>query len=203
MHQLQQPGLAAHLQDLAVEQIGFCRKRAVGFHPAQVIFLFCFNSGVAQPLGVIARHHPLQGREKRLDEFLLLVVQVLADALGHRHGGAFELQHAQRDAIDVDHHVRALAAGFGRIGQVGAPDRHLFSNRKVVVLRRLPVNQPHRDPVFTRAGLHLHAVTQQLIHLAVAVVKALAGIGGGLVQLVQRAGDQGGAHVLFGQPCRE
>ena len=43
------------------------------------------------------------------DELRLLVVEVLADALGDRHRGALQLQHAERDAVDVEHDVRALA----------------------------------------------------------------------------------------------
>ena len=48
------------------------------------------------------------GGEEGLDEVLLLVVEVLADALGHRDGRAFQLQHAERDAVDVEHDVRPL-----------------------------------------------------------------------------------------------
>ncbi len=113
--QFQQPRLPANLQQMPVQQVRLIRIRAGILHPAQVILLRRLDGGVAQALGIIARHHPLHGREKGLDEFLLLVVQILADALGHRHGGAFQFQHTQRDAVDVDHHVRALGAGLGRI----------------------------------------------------------------------------------------
>ena len=42
------------------------------------------------------------------DELLLLVVEVLPDALGDRDRRALQLQHAERDAVDVEHDVRAL-----------------------------------------------------------------------------------------------
>ena len=87
------------------------------FLPGQVILLRRLDRAVAQPLGVVARHDELHGREEGLDEDLLLVVEVLADALGHRDRGALQLQHAERDAVDVEHDVRALAVGLGVRGR--------------------------------------------------------------------------------------
>ena len=84
----------------------------------QPVFLGRFNRGVAQALAVVACHQPLQGREKRLDELLLLVVQVLANAFGHRHRGALEFQHRQRDAVHIQHHIRALGDRLGLLGAV-------------------------------------------------------------------------------------
>ena len=46
-----------------------------------------------------------------LDEDLLLVVQVLPDPLTHRDGRALELEESERDAVDVEHHVRPLGVG--------------------------------------------------------------------------------------------
>ena len=206
VHQLQQAGLVADLQKVAVQQVVFRRIGAGFFHPAQIVFFGRLNGGVAQPLGVVARHHPLQGREKRLYEFLLLVVQILANALGHRHRGALELQHAQRQAVDVDDQVRALAAGLGPLGQMrqlGALDTHLLGNREMVVLGPLPVHQPDCHLVLAHGRQHLDAIAQQLIDLAIAVVQALAGVAGDPGQLMQGAGDQRLAHALPGQPGSE
>ena len=199
VHQLQQPRLGAHLQEVAVQQVGLGHKGATFLDPAQVIFLRRLDGGVTQALGVVARHDPLHGREKGLDELFFLVVQVLADALGHRDGGAFQLQHAQGDAVDVDHHVRALGGGLG----ISTLDRDLFGNGKVVVVWVLPVDQPDRHIVLAHAGLHLDAVAQQVVDVAVAVIQALAGVGGDLVQFMQRARDEAVAHALLGQPRRE
>jgi hypothetical protein len=57
--------------------------------PGQVVLLGRLDGAVAQALGVVAGHDVLHGREERLDELLLLVVEVLADALGHRHVDRF------------------------------------------------------------------------------------------------------------------
>ena len=198
--QLQQPRFFAHLQQLAVQQVGLLRHRPAVLNPAPPILLRRLDSGVAQALAIIARHQPLLGGEEGLDECLLLIVQMLADALGHRDGGAFQLQHAQRDAVDVDHQVRALGAGLGRIGQIDPLHRHLLGNGEVIVLRMLPVDQPDGVPVLARAGLDLYAVAQQVIDVLVAVVKALAGVRRHLDQLMQRPVDEGVADALPGEP---
>ena len=44
--------------------------------------------------------------------------------------------------------------------------------------------------VLAHVGLHLHAIAQQVIDGAVAVVEALAGVACRLVQIMQRPGDQ-------------
>ncbi len=107
--QFQQARLAAHLRQLPVQQV---LNRAV-FLPGQVILLRRLDAAVAQPLGVVARHDQLHGGKEGFDEDLLLIVQVLADTLGHRHDGAFQLQHPQGQAVDIQHHIRALGEGFG------------------------------------------------------------------------------------------
>ena len=152
------------------------------FLPGQVILLRRLDGAVAQALGVVARHDQLHRGEEGLDEDLLLVVEVLADALGHRDGGALQLQHAERDAVDVEHHIRALGVGLG----VGARDGDFLGDGEVVLLRVLPVDQPDGLRVLADLGLHLHAVAQQLIDRAVAVVEALARVARRLVEQVQR-----------------
>ena len=117
---------------------------------------------------------------------LLLVVEILADALGHRDGGALQLQHAERDAVDVEHDVRALRVGPG----VGAGDGHLLGDGEVVLLRVLPVDQPDGLRVLADVGLHLHAVAQQVVDGPVAVVEALARVARFSLEQVQRPVDQ-------------
>ena len=169
---------------------------ALVFLPGQVILLRRLDGAVAQALGVVARHDPLHGGEEGLDEILLLVVEVLADALGHRDGGALQLQHAERDAVDVEHDVRALAVRLG----VGRRDRDFLGDGEVVVLRMLPVDQPDGLRVLADLGLHLHAVAQQVVDRPVAVVEALAGVARRLVEHVQRPGDQRLVVALLLQP---
>ena len=184
---------------MPVQRVLLCGIGAGVFHPAQVVFFRGLNGAIAQAFGVVARHHPLHGREKWLDEFLFLVVQILADALGHRHGRAFQLQHTQRHAVDVNHHVRALGAGLG----ICAFHRHLFGHTEMVIRGLLPVHQPDRDAVLTHTGQHLHAVAQQLVDLFIAVVNTFAGVAGHPVEFMQRFADQGVIHALLGQPSRE
>ena len=166
--QLQEAGLAAQLGQRPVQRVF---DRAV-FLPGQVILLRRLDRAVAQALGVVARHDQLHRGEEGLDEDLLLVVQVLADALGHRNGGALQFQHAKRDAVDVEHHVRPLGVGLG----VCACDGDLLGDGEVVLLRVLPVDQPDGLRVFAHIGLHLHAIAEQVIDRPVAVVEALAGV---------------------------
>ena len=84
------------------------RRQGIGFLPAEPVLLRRLDQAVAQPLGFVAGHDELDRGEERPDELLLLVVEVLADALGHRHGRPLQFQHAQRDAVDVQHDVRPL-----------------------------------------------------------------------------------------------
>ena len=169
--QLQQARLVAELEQVPVEQVG--SHWAAVFLPGQVILLRRLDGAVAQPLGVVARHHQLHGGEEGLDEVLLLVVQILADALGHRHGGALQLQHAERDAVDVEHHVRALACWPWRRRALtvtsSAMAKWLFSGCFQSISQTVTVFSP-------TSGLHLHAVAQQVVDRLVAVVEALAGV---------------------------
>lgn len=97
-----------------------------------------------------------------------------------------QFQYAERNAVDVQDDVRRLGAGLG----IDAFDRHFLGNRKVVGLRILPVDQPHRLVVLAGTGAHLHAIAQQPVDLLVAVIEVLAGVAGQLLQLKQGAVDQ-------------
>jgi len=149
------------------------------FLPGQVLLFGGLDDAVAQPFGVVAGHDELDGGEEVADEGALLVAQVLADALADRHGGPLELQHAQRNAVDVERQVGPLA----RL----ALDRDLLGHGEVVAFRVLPIHQP--DGLRGLAGLlDLDPVAQQLVDRAVGVVEAAPfAQRGGLLQLVQRA----------------
>ena len=148
------------------------------FLPCKVIFLLRLNGTVAQPLGVIARHHPLHRGEEGLDEFFLLIIEVLANALGHRDRGAFQLQHAERNPVHIQHHIRTLGVGIG----IGGQHRDFLSDGEVVLLRVLPVDQPNGLGILPDASLHLYAIAQQFIDSLVAVVQLLARVTRRLVE---------------------
>ena len=188
--------LPAELVKLPQQRVVAGVRVCIGLLPAQPVLLRRLDHAVAQALGVVARHHQLNGGEEGPDELLLLVVEVLPDALGHRHGGALQLQHAQRDAVDVEHDVRALG--------VLADDRHLLGDGEVVVLGVLPVDQPDRIGLLADVRLHLHAVAQQAVDLAVGVVERLAAAQRrGLAQLEQDLPDDLVAVPLPLQPVGE
>ena len=54
-----------------------------------------------------------------------------------------------------------------------AGDGDLLGDGEVILLRVLPVDQPDGLRVLADVGLHLHAVAQQFVDRAVAVVEAL------------------------------
>jgi hypothetical protein len=65
---------------LRVLGVGLGVVGGVFFFPGEVVLFGGFDGAVAQALGVVARHHQLQGGEEGLDELFFLVVEVLADA---------------------------------------------------------------------------------------------------------------------------
>ena len=159
--------------------------------PGQIPLLGRLDGAVAQPLGVAARHDELHGRVERLDELFLLVVEILADALGDRDGGALEFQHADRDAVQVEHDIRALA--------VLAADRDLFSKSEVVDLRVGPVDEVDRLGQLAHVRLDLDPVAQQPVHRLVGVVEGLGLNLGRLLHLAQCPTDQRLRNALTGQ----
>src|SRR5579871_5758541 len=70
VNDLQQPLLAAKLQDGAIDRVLDVRRLL----PRQVILLLRFNGAVAQALGVIPGHQKLHRRKERTDEFAFLIV---------------------------------------------------------------------------------------------------------------------------------
>ena len=175
----------------AVDPVAVIR---VFFAPRQPVFFLRADHAIAQPLGIIARHDHLHGGEKPLDEHRLLIVEVLTDAFGHRHGRAFQFQHAQRDPVDINHHVRALAKTLAvRCARL---DRHLFGDGEMVGGGVFPVDQPDRLGLLAHIGLYLHAIAQQVIDGAVDVIQAARLVGGHACQVRYGLGDQGGGVTL-------
>ena len=160
-----------------------------GFLPAEPVLLPGLDHAVAQPLGVVARHDELYGAEERLDELLLLAVQVLADPLRHGDGGPLEFQDADGDPVDVEHDVGPLG--------VLASDRDFLGDGEVVGGGVRPVDQVDGDGVFAEPGPDVDAVAKETVDLAVRVVEGLAPAErGGFVELVECFGDEGGGVAL-------
>ena len=97
----------------------------------------------------------------------LLVADVLPDALDDRDRRALQLQHAERDAVDVEHDVGAL-------GVADLSDRDLLGDREVVLLRVLPVDEPDGLGLLAGTRLDLDAVAQQSIDVLVGLVEVAA-----------------------------
>ena len=178
MDHLQKTLFLAELRQRAIQWV---LNRALLF-PGQVILLGSLDHPITQPLGIVPRHDQLYSREERLDKYLLLVVQILADALAHRYDRALQLQHTERDAIHVQHYIRP----FGMFTLNG----DLFGDSEVVIERILPVDQPDGFSVFTYIRSDLHSVAQQTINVLVNVVEAPGLIPGHLMKLVQSFADE-------------
>ena len=197
--QLQKARLTAQLCQMLVQQIGTRQIDMVGMDwigwlfPLQIVFLVGFDSAVAHPLGVVARHHQLHGGEEVTDKILLLVIQVLVDTFRDRDGRALELNDAKGNAVDIEHQIRPFL--------MLAFDRHLFGNGKVVGLRIGPVNKPDSLVLLARPDFFLHAITQQAIDLLVGIIEeAPFAQARRPIQLPEYLGDQRRVHAPPHQP---
>ena len=83
VHDLEQTLLGAELAQLPEQRIVPGGRVGIGFLPAQPVLLRRLDHAIAQPFGVVARHHELHGGVEGADELLLLAVEVLADPLAH------------------------------------------------------------------------------------------------------------------------
>ena len=144
------------------------------------------DRAVTQTLGVIACHDPLHCGKEMLDEDLLLVVEILADALGHRDGGTLQFQDGERYAIDIKHYIRALGMGLVASGR----NSHLLGYGEMVVLWFFPIDEPDIHRVLARARLHFHGIAQHVINSAIAVVDTFAGVSRRLFEKVERPLNQ-------------
>jgi hypothetical protein len=164
VHQLDQPILATHLEQVLV-QFEAAIVRLV-FLPDQEILLLCLNGPVTQSLGVIPGNDELHGTEEPFVKLGPLVGAVLADTVANRHGAAFQFQHRHGNAMHVQHKIRPPLA----ITAQG----NFLGNGEVVLLRLLPVD--HVDGFRNRArfALHRHAVAQQLVDFFVIAIEATA-----------------------------
>ena len=95
--------LGAHLEQILV-QLEAAVVRLV-LLPLQEILLRRADGAVLQPLGVVAGEDELHGAEEPLVELRLLVGEVLADAVADGDAAVLQLQHADGDAVHIEHDV--------------------------------------------------------------------------------------------------
>ena len=98
MNEFQETCLTAHLDQGPVQQV-FNRALLL---PREVILLGSLHCPVTQSLGVVPRHDPLHGGKEVLNKDLLLVVEILADTLGHRNGNEFGRMERLHDAAILE-----------------------------------------------------------------------------------------------------
>ena len=103
--------------------------------------------------------------------------RLLPDAVADGDAAVLQLQHADGDAVHVEHEVRPPL--------VVALERHLLGDGEVVLLRLVPVDEVDGLRDLARLDLHRHAVAQQVVDgLVVAVERAAVVVRLG-AQLVQ------------------
>jgi len=126
---------------------------------------------------------------------LFLVVQVLADAFGYRDSGALELQHAQGNAVDVQHTSGAWCwLSHPRL------DGDFLGDGEVVVFRCFQ-SMSQTVTVFSPSSGLTSPVAQQVVHRLVAIVEAPAGIAGHFANS-NSAVDQRAATSCFSSQAR-
>ncbi len=105
VHQLQKAVLAAEPEQVLVElEAGVV---LLVLLPREEVLLGRSDRAVAQALGVIAGQDQLHRAEEPGIELRPLVREVLADAVADAHPAVLEFQHADRDAVQVQHDVGA------------------------------------------------------------------------------------------------
>ena len=117
--------LRAHLEQVLVE-LEAAVVRLV-FLPLQEILLRRADRAVLQALGVVAGEDELHRAEEPLVEHRLLVGQALPDAVADGDAAVLQLQHADGDAVDIQHEVGPPL--------VVALERHFLGDGEVVLLR--------------------------------------------------------------------
>jgi hypothetical protein len=103
VHQLEQPRLGAHLQQVLVE----LEAAVVGlvFLPLQEVLLRRADGAVLQPLGVVARKDELHRAEEPGVELGCWFDRFWRMPSPMDDAAVLQLEHAHRDAVDVQHEV--------------------------------------------------------------------------------------------------
>ena len=149
--------------------------------PLQEIFLLRADGAVLQPLGVVAGEDELHGAEEPLVELRLLVGEALPDAVADGDAAVLQFQHADGDAVDIEHDVGPPL--------MVALERDFLGDGEVVLLRLVPVDEVDGLGDLARLDLHRHAVAQQAVDGLVVAVEAAAVVVRLGAQLVDGAAD--------------
>jgi hypothetical protein len=129
---------------------------SVSLSSFQVVLLGSLNRPIPQSLSVVASENELNRRKEVFDEDFLLIVEILADAFPDRDRRALQFQQHKRNAVDIEHHVRAFSVRL----RISGCNGHFLGNPEVIFQRPFPVDQPDRLSVLVHIRLDLHAVTQ-------------------------------------------
>ena len=98
------------------------------------------------------------------------MTKALTDAVTQRHPAVLQLQHANRNAVEVEHNIGAFV--------VLAIHRHLFGNSKVVQLRVPGVDQLDGYTLLPRRRFYWNAIVKEAVDLAIVFVKRAVRITG-------------------------
>jgi hypothetical protein len=162
VHQFQQARFVAQLEQVFVElEAGVV---LFVFLPLQEVLLLGADGAVLQPFGVVAGKDKLHGAEEPGIEFGLLVGETLTDAVANADAAVLQFQHADGDAVDIQHQIGPAL--------VLALEGDFLGNGKVVLVRLAPVDQVHGFGDLARFGFDGNAVAQQSIHRLVVAEQA-------------------------------
>ena len=153
------------------------------------------DRAVLQSLGIVPGEEELHRAEEPLVEFRALVREALADAVADGNAAVLQFDHADGDAIEIEHEVRPPL--------VLASQRDLFGNREIVLCWLVPIHEVDCFRGLPRFDFHVHAVAQQAIHRLVVVIQAAVGIAGFRGQPVECPADLRRAVAALGQVGRQ
>ena len=181
---------------LDLQQLYFSRKvigRFLILFPFQIVFLRRIDRAVEQPLRFIAGEEELRRAEEVQDIFTLLILQKLADTLTRADIGTFQFKHAERDSIDIKHHIGTLSCYL-----VEAQDGYLLRYEKVVLTDVIPIDVMDGLAMSVRVHRPLSSVTEQGVHAAVDLIERI----GLVIDLAHKLADCGldlviGVSALF------
>ena len=193
VHQLDQPVLSAHLEQVLVE-----------LEAAVVVFVLLpiekelfrrADGAVPEALGIVAGKNELHRAEEPGVELRLLIGEILTDTVADAHAAVLQLQNADGDAIHIQHDVRP---------PLMVPlERHLLGNGEIVLLGLPPVDEVDGFRHLARLGLYGYAVAQQVVDSPVVTVERAAVVVGFGAEFVESRVDLRWRVTALGQPCRE
>ena len=192
VHQFDQAGFIAELQQILVEFVA----AVIGliFLPIKEVFFLSLDCAVLQPFRIVACKHELHRAEEPCIELGLLVRQILTNAVADGRAAVFQFDHADGDAVDVQHQIGPPLVAVQSVAQ-----GDFLGNRKIVAPRLRPIDQLDGFSDFARLHLHRHAVAQQAVDRLIVVVEAAVGVVRFGAQQMQGTADLLRRIARFGQ----